>query len=269
MEIKRIYLIDGREDIYLDAYIADKTQDYTRRALLIIPGGAYHIVCSQWEGEPVAHAFMPYGYNAFVLHYSVGGKGEFPDQLVEASLAMKHIRDNAEEYGINPDEVYVAGFSAGGHLACSLGTLWHRKEICDKAGIKYGENKPKGMLLLYPVVSVNAGHQLTFNWLLNTEEPTAKQLEEVSLDRFVDSHTVPSFICHTANDPVVSVKHSLMFASKLAELEHKFEMHIFPDGPHGLAVANEITWRSKAELINEPMQQWVDLAAKWIKRLDE
>ena len=134
------------ESSYLEAYIADKTEQFTRKAILVIPGGGYAGVCSEREGEPIALAFMPYGYNAFVLHYSVGRTKKFPAQLIEASLAMKHIKDNAEEYGIDKDEVYAVGFSAGGHLCATLGVMWNKKEIYDVADMEYGYNKPKGVM---------------------------------------------------------------------------------------------------------------------------
>ena len=123
MIFKKIQLDKDDENIYLEAYIADKTEGFTRNAILVIPGGGYGSVCSDREGEPIAMAFMPYGYNAFVLHYSVASvnKRTFPSQLIEASKAMKHIKDNAKEYNIDPERVFVTGFSAGGHLAATLG----------------------------------------------------------------------------------------------------------------------------------------------------
>ncbi len=111
MRFERIPLSSTDEDIYMDAYIADPTQMFTRKAILVIPGGGYAHVCSDREGEPIAMAFLPYGYNAFVLSYSVDRQKTFPAQLIEASLAIKHIKDNAEEYGINPNKVFVFSIS--------------------------------------------------------------------------------------------------------------------------------------------------------------
>ena len=111
MIYKKIRLDMTDENAYIEAYIADKEGDFVRNAILIIPGGGYGEVCSQREGEPIAISFMSYGYNAFVLHYSAGKKS-FPAHLIQASMAMKHIRDNAKEYNINPDKVFTVGFSA-------------------------------------------------------------------------------------------------------------------------------------------------------------
>ena len=122
-------------------------------AILVIPGGGYGCVCADREGEPIALAFLARGYNAFVLHYSVGKDAPINCPLAEASAAMAYIRRNAESLGVNPEKVYAVGFSAGGHLCGSLGILWHRDEIIEKAGITYGENRPTAVVLQYPVIT--------------------------------------------------------------------------------------------------------------------
>lgn len=123
MIIKKIPLIS--ETAFITAYIAD-VKNPVRDAMLVIPGGGYGCVCSDREGEPIALAFVARGMNAFVLHYTVKPPHKY-SALAEASLAVAHIKENAEEYSINPERVFVSGFSAGGHLAGSLGTLWHDK----------------------------------------------------------------------------------------------------------------------------------------------
>ena len=124
MQYFKISLSEEEDGAYLEAFLAEPLPHCVRRAILVIPGGGYHNICSDREGEPIAHAFMPYGYNAFVLHYTVGRKKPYPAQLIEAARAVAHIKDHADEYGIDPDAVFATGFSAGGHLAASLGVLW-------------------------------------------------------------------------------------------------------------------------------------------------
>ena len=183
MLYEKIRLDENDESVYLEAYVADKVGDFVRDAILVIPGGGYHTVCSNREGEPIAMAFMPKGYNAFVLHYSVRKK-PFPCQLVEASKAMKHIRDNAEHYNINPERIFTVGFSAGGHLAASLGTMWHIDEVYSEINMPYGYNKPRGMMLIYPVVSP-VYHLPSFENLL-LGKVTDEKLAECSIDKNVD-----------------------------------------------------------------------------------
>ena len=268
MIFKRIPLDNEDENIYLDAYIADPTEGFTRNAILVIPGGAYSFVCSGREGEPVAMAFIPYGYNAFVLHYSVASvnKRTFPSQLIEASKAMKHIKDNANEYNIDPERVFATGFSAGGHLCASLGILWHLKEIYDAVDMPYGYNKPTGIMPIYPVITSN-GHVGSFYNLFGTQELTEEQIYQGSLENHVTKDSSPAFIVHTSNDQAVTVKNSLKLANAYADAGMMFEMHIYPDAPHGIALANKITKGSNEKFDNKEIAKWVEHAVAWAESI--
>lgn len=257
------------EEAYLEAYIADKTAKYTRKAILVIPGGGYGMVCADREGEPIALAFLPYGFNAFVLHYSVGKGKTFPTQLIQASKAIKHIRENAEEYGIDENEIFAVGFSAGGHLAASLGVMWDDKSIYDGIDMPYGCNKPKGVMLIYPVVSgiSEYAHRGSFEHLLGSTEISTEQLKRVSIECNVTEKSVPAYIIHAANDSVVPVENSLLLAQAYSKNNVPFELHIFPKGEHGFALGNEITWNGKNEYIQKENAKWIDSAVAWAENL--
>lgn len=271
MIFEKINLEQNDPNVYLDAYIADEIADLTRKAILVIPGGAYWDVCADREGEPIAMAFLPYGYNAFVLHYSTAGFSEktFPVQLIQASKAMKHIKDHAQEYHIDADQVFVVGFSAGGHLAGSLGTMWHKKEVYEAVDMPYGYNKPAGMMLIYPVVTgiEDFGHHDSFYNLLGSKEPTQEQLQMCSLEKNVDDRTVPAFLVHTSNDQLVDVQNSLVLAQAFAQAGLKYEMHVYPDGPHGVALGNQITRCGVAKWENPNIAKWVENAAIWAEEI--
>ncbi len=269
MIFKRIQLDEKYDNVFLDVYVADKTENFTRNAILVIPGGGYGDICSNREGEPIAMAFMPHGYNAFVLSYSVAKQKTFPGQLIEASLAMKHIKDHAEEYNIDPKKVFVTGFSAGGHLAASLGTLWHLQEIYDKTGMEYGYNKPAGMILGYPVISGDPtfSHPGSFKNLLGKDNPTTEELKKVSLENCVDEKSVPMYVMHTSNDQTVPVKNALAIAEAYANAGKTFELHIYPDAPHGVALANEITSHGEQKLENPSIAKWIEQAVNWAKNI--
>ena len=258
------------ETAYLEVFAPEQTGDFIRDALLVIPGGGYGWLCDYKEGEPIALAFLEQGYNAFVLHYSVGEGAKFPQPLIEASLAVKYIKDHAEEYQSNPDRVFACGFSAGGHLCASLGTMWHLPEIYEGAGIPFGSNKIAGMIPIYPVITpfVPGTHMPSFYNILGTETPTEEELKQYSLDLRVDEHTVPTFLMHTATDPVVAVANTLEFARALTEHHIPCEVHIFPEGPHGIALANEITCFSEPDQIVPQASQWVTLATQRIQTID-
>lgn len=268
--IHKLIQLDPRSpEVYLEVYAADRVGDYTSKAILVIPGGGYSQVCAAREGEPIALAFLRHGFNAFVLHYSVAGKKYFPGQLIEASMAMKHIKDHHEEYNIDPEQVYVVGFSAGGHLAGSLGTMWHKQEVYDAVPMPFGYNKPAGMMLIYPVISgvEKFGHLHSFYNLLGGKETTQEQLAMCSIEQNVDERTVPAFLFHTSNDPVVDVRNSLDLGAAMKAAGKTFEMHIYPDGPHGMALANQITRCGNPRYVSAAMEKWVDMAAAWTDSL--
>lgn len=248
---------------WLEAYVADPIWEFTRKAILVIPGGGYAGLSKEREGEPIAQAFMPYGYNAFVLHYSIKKK-PFPQQLIEASMAMKHIRDNAEKYNIDPQKVFAVGFSAGGHLTASLGTMWDKPEIYDAIDMPKGYNKPNGMMLIYPVINPDY-HYLSFENLL-MGDVTPEKLREVSIDKVISENSSPAFIIHSSNDDVVNVKNSLCLADALADKGIKFEMHIYPDAPHGVALGNEITRCGIEKWCDKSIAKWVEHAVEWAEK---
>ena len=270
MIVERIPLSDTDDGVYIDAYVADNVGEYKRGAMLVIPGGAYRHVCFEREGEPIAMAFMPYGYNSFVLSYTTGRKDKFPCQLSEVARAIKHIKDNSDKYGIDPDRLFVVGFSAGGHLAASAGVLWKLDEVYQSVDMPYGYNKPRGVMLAYPVISPRLkNHFDSFRNLWCNNDPTEEQKAKSAIDENVNSDSAPAFIMHTADDPLVDVRNSLRLANAYSEAGVPFELHIYPHGPHGMALANSITGGGNPELRDERIAEWVRLAAGWAKQLCE
>ena len=234
-------------------------------AILIIPGGGYTGVCSDREGENIAIAFNALGYACFVLDYSVKPNAKFPRPLIEASLAMVHIRENAEKYKVDPERVFVLGFSAGGHLAGSLGTRWHIPEVANAINAPFGTNKPTGMILCYPVLCwFDKTHSGTFINAFGTDKPTEEQIRLISLENDLGENTPPACLWHTANDQAVNVQNTLKMATALSEAKIPFEVHIFPDGPHGMALATEATGASP-NMINPRVAEWPRLADGWMK----
>lgn len=248
----------------LYTYVSDISMTPTRRdALLVIPGGGYSFVAMNREGEPVALEFCGRGMNCFVLEYSVGEGAKFPQPLREAALAMKHIRENAESYHVDPDRIFAMGFSAGGHLTASLGSFWNRQEL---TGVEPALVKPRGTVLIYPVINgTQYPHPGSFHNLCGTKEPTREALEAVSVDLHVGAHTVPAFLMHTAEDALVPVENSLIFSMALSANRIPFECHIMPRGIHGMALSNFITCRKPGDAVPE-FAQWPALAYDWMKR---
>lgn len=263
MHYSKIPLFNRKDAPYLEAYVSN-TVPYQRKALLVIPGGGYHFV-SEREAEPIALAFMPYGFNTFVLHYSVARTKKFPAQLIEASAAVKHIKEHAAEYLVHPDEIFAVGFSAGGHLCASLGILWKKEEIYKALNMPYGYNKPRGIMPIYPVISADPAiaHIGSFQNLLCSDTPDPSELEACSLEKHVDADSSPAFIVHTVNDQVVNVRNSLVLANAYTEHKIPYELHIFPDAPHGMSLCNAITAGTEPKFNNPLIADWVRMAANW------
>ncbi len=265
-----IYLRPGEDDITLTTYISNDEPELKmppRPAIVVIPGGGYRFT-SDREAEPIAKMFIAAGFQAFILRYSVQKKALFPRPLVEASRAVVHVRENAEAYNVDPDKVFVIGFSAGGHLAASLGTLWHKDFAKASPDMKPGMNRPTGMILSYPVITSGPfAHRGSFNNILGEKATDEEALRAYSLEWQVDENTVPTYIWHTTTDTTVPVENTLMFMQALAAHKIPFEAHIFPKGPHGLSLANEQTGCGNPALIVPDVAQWIYEAIDWTKRV--
>lgn len=258
MKIEQLYIFPQDENAHLITYIQDNPPEMDsapRRAVLICPGGGYEWVSNR-ESEPVALQFLARGYNVFVLKYSVAKMAANLRPLREIELAIKHIRDNAIPYNIRTDKVFVMGFSAGGHLALSSGTLLDKN------------SRPNGMVLCYPVVTAACPtHMGSLYKFCGTDDPTDEQKNLFSLDLHVDADTPPAFIWHTENDDSVPVQNAKNIAKALEDHGILHELVLFPDGHHGLSLATSETCKEIPENDPHPCSVWVDLADKWLKKL--
>ncbi len=224
--------------------------------VVVFAGGAYAFR-SKHEAYPVAEFYNSCGYHAVVVEYRVE-PNRYPAALADAQRAIKILRYRAAEWKIDPDRILTLGFSAGGHLCAStlvcedVSLAEHTPDDIDKMS-----HRPNGGILCYPVISVSSdhGHVGTGENLLGKEVYDARK-EDFNLARKVCDTTPKAFLWHTSNDGSVSVKNSLCFAAALRDHNIQFEMHIYPDGPHGLGLAPD----------REDIRQWAPLSADWIRR---
>lgn len=272
MQIEKLNIFPQDPNANLVAYVSYNSKELNRSprpAIIVCPGGGYGFL-SDRESEPIALAFLAQGFAPFVLNYSVREMAADYNPVCEAALAIKHVRENAEKYNVDAQKVFIVGFSAGGHVAASAGTLWS----CDRVRAALGEGapegigRPDGMILAYPVISAfDHPHDDSFFRLCGTNEPTDAQKMEFSLEHHVDGSTAPAFIWHTFEDTLVPVYNSLCFAKAMKDKGVHFEMHIYPYGPHGLALANKETWSGWENMIQDPVVEWVSLAARWARSI--
>jgi acetyl esterase/lipase len=263
------YILNEKHGSYLMRYTFEKSPAMPnvekRPAVVVCPGGGYNF-CSPREGDPVAFQFMAQGYNTFVLEYSCGENAVFPNSLLDLCAAMKLVRENAEEWGVISDQIAVLGFSAGGHLTASLGVYWNDPEIMERSGCKNGENQPNALILIYPVISTSwmeNQDQLARIIGSNDWESTYKKL---NLQTAVGKHTPPAFICHTARDAGVPPKDSIYFATAMLDAGVPCELHIFPNGDHGMSLG---TRQVNTKGGDKSFAQWVSLCVNWLERLFE
>lgn len=247
------------------AYLLDWGEEPKKRpAVVICPGGGYRHL-SEREGEPVAMKFLAMGYHAFILRYRLAPV-TFPAALQELALLLAQIRQHSEEWNVEPDKIVISGFSAGGHLACSLGAFWNQEFVYGPLGLTAEEIRPDGMILSYPVITSGPHkHAGSFEKLLGDEAGNEEKRQLVSLEFQVGPHTPRTFLWHTATDETVPVENSLLLADALIKNHVNLELHIFPEGSHGLSLATEDTSTGLKERVVPQCQPWIDLARAWLK----
>lgn len=214
----------------------------TGKAVVICPGGGYKSLSYDWEGTDVAKWFNSKGIAAFVLKYrlpqskSVIVSHQAP--LQDAQRAIRLLRSNAKQYHINEDQIGIMGFSAGGHLAASLGTRFDSSNNFEESTLDRVSARPNFMILLYPVVSMTESfmHKGSMINLLG-KESTNNLRKSYSPELHVTENTPPTFIVHSADDLVVPVENSLIFFKALKDKHVMAEMHIYPFGGHGFGLA--------------------------------
>ncbi len=232
-------------------------------AVLICPGGGYgHL--SEREGEPIAKALNAHGYHAYVLHYSIAPTA-FPEPLVDVAKAMAEVKSQLDVLKIPVNQFAVMGFSAGGHVAGSLGVHWDKEFLHEAAEVTAEAIKPDAMILCYPVIAYGEhSHEGSFINLIG-ETPSEELIEMTSLERNVSDKTPPTFLWHTVDDQSVPVENALMFMTALQKEKVPYEAHIYPEGVHGLALATEAT-ATEPKQINDHVSSWFGLAMRWLDR---
>lgn len=260
---------DGYQPL-LYTYVLERSEAISlsqkRPAVIICPGGGYTFK-SDREAEPVAMRFLAAGIHAFVLQYSVA-PSRYPSAALELAASVQLVRENAESWGIYPDRIFIAGFSAGGHLCATLGTLWDDVVFEQAFDFKSGKEKnwrPDGMILCYPVITLGQYcHKGSRDSLLG---PDAKEelAGKLSLETRVSAGTVPAFLWHTYEDNAVPVENSLQFASALRKAKVPFELHIYEKGCHGLSLCDETTAQNEGHL-KPDNANWIQMAINWVKR---
>lgn len=235
-----------------------------RGMVLIFPGGGYKFT-SPREAEPVAMVFNNAGYHAAVLNYSVAPR-RHPQPLMDAGRALTLIKVHAASWQVDLEGLFVIGFSAGGHLAASLANMSHDLWLNKVAGIQCDDLQIKGNILSYPVLTGGPyRHKGSFDHLLG-QGASQEERNVMSMELLVTAETPRTFLWHTVEDNAVPVENSLNYAKALRNKGVAFEMHIYPEGPHGLSLCNEET-AIESNQCQPHVAGWVTQCLEWMKTL--
>ncbi len=224
-------------------YQASKDKN-TGTAVLICPGGGYAGISAIKEGAEIAKWFNEVGVNAFVLYYRMpNGHTEIP--LKDAQTALEIIKHGAKKWNLERGKIGIMGFSAGGHLASTVGTHFRTKL-----------QRPDFMILLYPVVTMDKDltHLGSRENLLG-KNPANELVSLYSNELQVTKNTPSTFIVHALDDKVVPIENSKQLLKALHDKKVHAELHTFDIGGHGFGMRKQ----------GIPVDNWSDLLKAWLK----
>lgn len=256
----------GTEGAFLTTYILDNYENLDparkRPFVVICPGGGYDHL-SVREGEAVAVRMNALGFNAAVLTYTLTPMA-FPAALTDLARAVEYVRKNASSLNTDGEKIFVLGFSAGGHLAASLGCYWNNQNIL--GSFIPEEIRPNGLVLCYPVITSDERfcHEGSVQNVLGSSKYTR---DDVSLEKHITKDFPASFVWHTTEDESVPAENSLFLVLALRKAGVPFEYHLFRKGRHGLSLATEETSKPSGETIEPSCAEWVRLFANWANEI--
>jgi acetyl esterase/lipase len=224
---------DGTIDKADATIYVHKAEQPNGAAVVICPGGGYGGQVMDHEGHLIAQWLNKHGIAGVVLQYRLP-RGRSMVPLLDAQRAIRTVRANAKEWGIDPAKIGICGFSAGGHLASTAGTHFDAGDAKAADPIAKLSSRPDFMLLVYPVITMGEkGHGGSRTNLLGPK-PTDEQLKLFSNEQQVTKDTPPAFMAHAKDDGPVPPENSEMFHKALQAAGVKSEFLLLPSGGHGL-----------------------------------
>ena len=228
----------------------------TRTAVVIAPGGAYHELAMDHEGVQVAQWLNAHGVAAVLLRYRLGPVYHHPIELGDGQRAVRYARAHAAEMSVDPAHIGFWGFSAGGHLAASVGTHFDGGAASAGDVLDRQSSRPDFLILAYPVITMQTGvtHPGSQTNLLG-DNPDPALVEQTSADKQVTPQTPPAFLFSTSDDTVVPIANSVLFYQALIANHVPAEMHIYRHGAHGIGLAQA----------DPLLSTWTDLLYAWMR----
>jgi acetyl esterase/lipase len=222
---------------YVTVYLA--TGEGPRPAMVLMPGGGYGDVVDH-EKRPIAEWLVSLGISVLELQYRHGPRYRHPAPLLDAQRAIRTARAMALEWNIDTQRVGAIGFSAGGHLCASVSNLFDTGDASAVDPVERQSCRPDVSVPVYPVISFTASfaHAGSGRNLLG-EDATPERRREMSMETRVSRDTPPTFLFHTTEDKVVPVANTLVYAQALAVAGVPFELHVYEQGGHGVALGGD------------------------------
>lgn len=236
-------------------------QNANGQAVLIFPGGGYEMLAYDWEGTDIAKFLNGKGIAGIVVKYRLPTGNKFGPAthnipLIDAQRAIRLVRSMSAKFNVRPDKIGVLGFSAGGHLASTLGTQ-HKREVYEPIdGIDKLTAKPDFMALAYPVIvfGQETTHQGSQDNLIG-KNANEDLINQFSIEKQVTKETPPTFLVHASDDLAVTVENSLAFYKALKDNDVLATMHLYPNGGHGFSLARK----------NKLLRSWTERLFEWLE----
>jgi acetyl esterase/lipase len=229
----------------------------TGAAAVIFPGGGYEHLATDHEGVQVARWLNSIGVTAFVVKYRLGPRYHHPTMLRDAQRAVRLVRAHASQWAVDPARIGVVGFSAGGHMAASVGTHFDVDAAAVDDDVSRASARPDFMVLVYPVITMADpfAHRGSRTNLLGAN-PSSELVRLFSNETQVTRRTPPTFLVSTRDDRTVPIENSLRFYDALAADSVPVELHVFETGRHGFGLAAS----------DPALSVWPRLCEAWLRR---
>lgn len=233
-----------------------------RKTVVVIPGGGYSY-CSNRENEPIALSLLAHDYNAFCINYACTSDIEFPYPMLQVFALVAYIRQHAEEYNVDINNIYVMGFSAGGHLAASSACYFIDPKFASMLNVKPEDIKINGCILAYPVITMKEDETHIGTMENITEGRKPELMDYFSIEKHVSRSFPKTFIYETEEDVVVPPINTYKLVDALKSQGIECKVDLFPKGIHGTSLCTEQVYYGQPRSFIEEIK----LNSKWIDHM--
>ena len=225
--------LEGTEDVVLIPFLHKDKKNAP--CVIVCPGGAYNSVAFHNEGIPVANELYERGYQVLVLNYRVR-PNLYPKPEQDLVRAIRFVRANYEKLGVNPEDIMIMGFSAGGHLCGAVGALYDHIEDPTHR-YEHISARPDKICLAYPVIGFLEDAETYSKQYHLGEDADEEKCRTLSVEMLTSKDYPKTFIWACEDDPVVAVSNAKRLAGSLENKTAEYCLKVYPTGGHGIGTA--------------------------------